>query len=69
MRDDHADVGLPMAFRVPREADGCFIGGRDAAETNYRFSSIVMGIAQSAPFQMERVPEPAPSQAQVASAH
>jgi hypothetical protein len=42
---------------------------RDAAETNYRFSSIVMGIAQSAPFQMERVPEPAPSQAQVASAH
>jgi hypothetical protein len=42
---------------------------RDAAGTNYRFSSIVMGIAQSAPFQMERVPEPAPSQAQVASVH
>jgi hypothetical protein len=33
---------------------------RDAARDNYRFSSIVMGIAQSAPFQMERVPEAAP---------
>jgi hypothetical protein len=41
---------------------------RDAARDNYRFSSIVMGIVKSAPFQMERVPEAAPKQAQVASA-
>jgi mono/diheme cytochrome c family protein len=41
---------------------------RDAAQSNYRFSSIVMGIAQSAPFQMERVPEAAPGGTQVASA-
>jgi Protein of unknown function (DUF1592)/Protein of unknown function (DUF1588)/Protein of unknown function (DUF1585)/Protein of unknown function (DUF1587)/Protein of unknown function (DUF1595)/Planctomycete cytochrome C len=42
---------------------------RDAARDNYRFSSIVMGIAESAPFQMERTPEaPAPNPAQVASA-
>jgi len=40
---------------------------RDAERDNYRFSSIVMGIAQSAPFQMERTPESAPSQNQVAS--
>jgi hypothetical protein len=40
---------------------------RDAARDNYRFSSIVMGIAQSAPFQMERTPEAAPKQVQVAS--
>ncbi len=33
---------------------------RDAARDNYRFSSIVMGIAESAPFQMERTPEAAP---------
>jgi hypothetical protein len=30
---------------------------RDAAGENYRFSSIVMGIVKSAPFQMRRVPE------------
>jgi len=43
---------------------------RDAARNNYRFSSIVMGIAQSAPFEMERVPEaPSPKAVQVASAH
>ncbi len=41
---------------------------RDAARDNYRFSSIVMGIAKSVPFQMERTPEAAPSQNQVASA-
>ncbi len=41
---------------------------RDAARNNYRFSSLVMGIAQSLPFQMERVPQAAPSQVQVASA-
>jgi hypothetical protein len=40
---------------------------RDAAGNNYRFSSIVMGIAQSIPFQMERTPEAAPSGTQVAS--
>ncbi len=40
---------------------------RDAARDNYRFSSIVMGIAESAPFQMERTPEAAPKQVQVAS--
>ena len=28
---------------------------RDAAKDNYRFSSIVLGIAKSAPFQMRRV--------------
>ncbi len=33
---------------------------RDAARDNYRFSSIVMGIAESKPFQMERTPEEAP---------
>jgi hypothetical protein len=36
---------------------------RDAARDNYRFSSIVMGIAQSVPFQMERTPEEAPNPA------
>jgi hypothetical protein len=42
---------------------------RDAARDNYRFSSIVMGIAESAPFQMERTPEaPAAKPVQVASA-
>jgi hypothetical protein len=41
---------------------------RDAARDNYRFSSIVTGIAQSAPFQMERTPEEAPKAVQVASA-
>jgi hypothetical protein len=40
---------------------------RDAARDNYRFSSIVMGIAQSAAFQMERTPEAAPKPLQVAS--
>lgn len=40
---------------------------RDAARDNYRFSSIVMGIAESIPFQMERTPEAAPSEARVAS--
>jgi len=39
----------------------------DAARDNYRFSAIVMGIAQSIPFQMERTPEPAPG-TQVAKA-
>jgi hypothetical protein len=33
---------------------------RDAARHNYRFSSIVMGIVESKPFQMERTPEEAP---------
>ena len=28
---------------------------RDAARDNYRFSSIVMGIVKSAPFQMRKV--------------
>jgi len=42
---------------------------RDAERDNYRFSSIVMGIAQSIPFQMERTPEAAPSAVQVASAN
>ena len=41
---------------------------RDAERDNYRFSSIVMGIAQSIPFQMERTPEAAPNAVQVASA-
>jgi len=41
---------------------------RDVSGDNYRFSSIVMGIVKSAPFQMERVPEAAPKQVQVASA-
>jgi hypothetical protein len=40
---------------------------RAAARDNYRFSSLVMGIAESLPFQMERTPEAAPSQVQVAS--
>jgi mono/diheme cytochrome c family protein len=33
---------------------------RDAARDNYRFSSLVMGIVKSAPFQMRRVPEADP---------
>ncbi|HTW65533.1 MAG TPA: DUF1592 domain-containing protein [Bryobacteraceae bacterium] len=40
---------------------------RDAARDNYRFSSIVMGIAQSMPFQMERVPGEAAKPVQVAA--
>jgi hypothetical protein len=32
---------------------------REAARDNYRFSSIVMGIVRSAPFQMKRVQETA----------
>jgi mono/diheme cytochrome c family protein len=40
---------------------------RDAARENYRFSSIVMGIAESAPFQMERTPEAAPQQERAAN--
>jgi hypothetical protein len=34
---------------------------RDAGRDDYRFSSVVMGIAQSIPFQMERTPEAAPA--------
>ena len=30
---------------------------RDAARDNYRFSSLVMGIVKSAPFQMRKVPD------------
>jgi mono/diheme cytochrome c family protein len=30
---------------------------RDAARDNYRFSSLVMGVVKSAPFQMRKVPE------------
>ena len=43
---------------------------RDAAPDNYKFSSIVMGIATSAPFQQSIVPQPQPQQpaAQVAEA-
>jgi len=33
---------------------------RDAARDNYRFSSLVMGIVKSAPFQMRKVPEADP---------
>jgi hypothetical protein len=33
---------------------------RDAARENYRFSSLVMGIVKSAPFQMRKVPEADP---------
>jgi mono/diheme cytochrome c family protein len=36
---------------------------RDAERDNYRFSSIVLGIAESAPFQMERTPETSPEPA------
>lgn len=42
---------------------------RDAGRDNYRFSSIVMGIAESLPFQMERVPEVPKPAVQVASVH
>jgi hypothetical protein len=41
---------------------------RDASRENYRFSSIVLGIAESAPFQLERTPEPAQPASQVAVA-
>ena len=30
---------------------------RDAAQQNYRFSSIVLGIVKSAPFQMKKAPQ------------
>jgi hypothetical protein len=33
---------------------------RDAARDNYRFSSLVMGVVKSAPFQMRKVPEAEP---------
>jgi mono/diheme cytochrome c family protein len=33
---------------------------RDAARDNYRFSSIVLGVVRSAPFQMRRVPDAEP---------
>ena len=33
---------------------------RDAARDNYRFSSLVMGVVKSAPFQMRKVPEADP---------
>ncbi len=33
---------------------------RDAARDNYRFSSLVMGVVKSAPFQMRRVPDAEP---------
>ncbi len=39
---------------------------RDAARDNYRFSSIVMGIVNSAPFQMRKIPE-APKATEVAA--
>ena len=29
---------------------------QDAAKSNYRFSSLVLGIVKSAPFQMKKVP-------------
>jgi hypothetical protein len=40
---------------------------RDSAKDNYKFSSIVMGLVNSVPFQMSRVPDGAPA-AQVADA-
>ncbi|HEX5229565.1 MAG TPA: DUF1592 domain-containing protein [Bryobacteraceae bacterium] len=39
---------------------------RDAARDNYRFSSMVMGITKSMPFQMERTPEAPVKSGQVA---
>ncbi len=39
---------------------------RDAAPGKYKFSSIVMGIAASAPFQQSEVPQPQPPATQVA---
>ena len=33
---------------------------RDAARDNYRFSSLVMGVVKSAPFQMRKVPQAEP---------
>jgi hypothetical protein len=33
---------------------------RDAARDNYRFSSIVMGIVKSPPFQMRKLEAPSP---------
>jgi hypothetical protein len=38
---------------------------RDSAKDNYRFSSIVLGIAKSAPFQMKKAPVPAKAIAKV----
>ena len=36
----------------------CAAIARDAATQNYRFSSIVLGIVKSAPFQMKTAPRP-----------
>jgi hypothetical protein len=41
---------------------------RDAAQHDYRFSSIVTGIVKSAPFQMQRVPEATPVETKTAAA-
>jgi mono/diheme cytochrome c family protein len=41
---------------------------REAAKDNYRFSSIVMGIANSAPFRMRKIPEAAASAPELATA-
>jgi len=41
---------------------------RDAKRDNYRFSALVMGIANSAPFRMRSVPEPAADDGTVAAA-
>jgi hypothetical protein len=35
---------------------------KKAAQNNYRFSSIIMGIVESAPFQMRTKLEPAPAE-------
>ena len=37
---------------------------REAGTTGYRWSSIVLGIARSAPFRMRRMPDPAAARAQ-----
>jgi hypothetical protein len=37
---------------------------RQAAADGYRSNALIMGIVQSLPFQMRRVPQPAPDQAQ-----
>jgi hypothetical protein len=41
---------------------------REAANNNYRFSSLVLGIVKSAPFQMRQAEEPEPKRLNVATA-
>ncbi len=46
--------GLGRGLEALRHAARCARSSRDAAQQNYRFSAIVLGIVKSAPFQMKK---------------